>query len=275
MDRTVIYALLILAGLGFANSQSYLTASPNVSMIAPHVNGSYSQTVGPQGAYADSYVVSLLGQNYSIKYVSLAGGSYYGNVSYVYFTYSSPFANGTQTGHLPGGRELGITVALNGSRITDYIGPAKNFTLNVSSSTAEETAESYGLYNDTTRLVGLFGTNTTSFSNYSVAWAVLSHEALKGQNNYGIYVDAVTGNVAGEFYYLPSEVQNSSTQGYGTAGDFSPFLLTPAVQTQAPLPMYVYYMIFAVIVVAAIIAWIKFKPKKKSRFTDVLSGASS
>ena len=90
-----------------------------------------------------------------------------------------------------------------------------------------------------------------------MAWAVLSHEALKGQNNYGIYVDAVTGNVAGEFV-LPSiggAVQHAGIRNWPTS---LPFLLTPAVQTQAPLPMYVYYMIFAVIVVAAIIAWIKF-----------------
>lgn len=276
MNKAVLYAILAVAVLGFANSQSYLAASANASIIVIPVNSSYSHTIKLNSAYfAETYITSLLGQAYYNDYINLSGGSYYGNVTHAYFTYSVPFANGSQSGGLQRGRRLGITITLNGSRVVDYIGPKKPYILEVNSSTAVDTAESLGLFNDTARLVGLFGTNTTSASEYSIAWAVLSQDAEKGQNYYGVYVDAVTGNVVGEFYYAPWEVQNSSTQGYGTAGNFSLFLLSPVAQTQVPVAMYVYYIIFAIIVVAAIAAWMVFKPKKKSKFKSVLSGASS
>ena len=219
MNKTVVYAALILAVLGFANSQSYLTASPNVSIIVIQVNSSYSHTIKLNSAYfAETYITSLLGQAYYNDYINLSGGSYYGNTTYAYFTYSVPFSNGSQSASLPGGRRLGITITLNGSHVVDYIGPKEPYVLRVNSSTAIGTAESFGLFNDTARLVGLFGTNTTAVSDYSVAWAVMSHDTEKGQNYYGVYVNAVTGNVVGEFYYAPWAVQNSSRQGYGTAG---------------------------------------------------------
>lgn len=277
MNKTVVYAILLLAALGFVNSKSYLSPSPNTSIITMNVNSSYSdriQSIVDLG-YAESHVASVLGQAYYEQYVNLSGGEYYGNISYIYFSYSIPFINGSQSSSLAGNRRLGITITLNGSNVVDYIGPAKPYILKVNSSSAIKTARSYGMFNDTARLVGLFGQNTTHASNYSIAWAVISHDALKGQNYYGIYVDALTGNVVGEFYYLPYDAQNSTTQGYGKIGNFSFFLLTPFAQTNTPVATDIYYAIFAIIVIAAIIAWIKFKPKKRSRFTGALSGASS
>lgn len=270
MNKTVVYAILAFAVLGLANSHISFASSPNASIIIIPVNGYYSNTIKLSSAYsAESYIVSRLGQAYYDQYVNLSGGSYYGNISHVYFTYSIPFRNGTQSASLPGGRMLGITIMLDASNVTDYIGPSKPYIMEINSSAAIRIAEDYGIYNDTARLVGLFGSNVTASSNYSIAWAVLSGQAAKGQNYYGVYVDAITGNVVGEFYYPPFSVQNSSMQGYGTAGNYSFFLLTPVARTEAPVSMYIYYLISGIIVVAAIIAWIKFKPKKKSKFNVV------
>lgn len=276
MNKTVVYVILLLAAIGFVNSQPYLTTSPNTSIIVVPINGPHSDTIKLNSAYfADSYIVSRLGQGYYDQYINLSGGSYYGNISHVYFSYSIPFINGSQSASLAGDRRLGITITLNGSNVIDYIGPAEPYILKVNSSLAIKTAKSYGMLNDTARLVGLFGQNTTHASNYSVAWAVISHDAQKGQNYYGIYVDAVIGNVIGEFYYLPYDLHNSTAQGYGTMGNFSLFILTPLAQANGHISKYIYYTIFAMTAVAAIIAWIMFKPKKKSKFTSVLSGASS
>ena len=272
MDRFLISALLSVLILSSANAQYALPQ--NTSIIAYGTNSSYSSAVRLSSAYqAATYISDLLGQHYYDHYVNLSGGSYYGNISQVYFSYSVPFANGTQSSDI-GGRRLGITIILNGSRVVKYIGPAQPYVALISPSNAINISEGYGLFNDSARLVGLFGQNTSSRSDYSIAWAVVSHDPEKGQNYYGIYVDAVTGNVTGEFYYLPSMMQNGSLSGYGTADNFSAFLLTPVSDRQR-LSNLVYYAIFIMIVAAGIVAWSKFKPKKRSRFTGVQSGSSS
>ena len=155
-----------------------------------------------------------------------------------------------------------------------YIGPARPYVALISPSNAINITEGYGLFNDSARLVGLFDQNTSAYSNYSIAWAVVSHDPGKGQNYYGMYIDAVTGNVTGEFYYLPLMMQNDNLSGYGTADNFSAFLLTPVADRQR-FGNIVYYAIFAMIVAAGIVAWAKFKPRKRSKFTGAQSGSSS
>ena len=264
----------ILLALVFSLNDAQYTMQQNTSIITYGTNASYSGAVKLSSAYqAATYISGILGQNYYDHYVNLSGGSYYGNISKVYFTYSVPFANGTQSSDI-GGRRLGITVILNGSRVARYIGPARPYIAMISASNAINISEGYGLYNDSARLVGLFDHNTSTLSNYSIAWAVVSHDPGKGQNYYGVYVDAVTGNVTGEFYYLPLAMQDGNISGYGIAGNFSAFLLTP-VSGRQTLDNLAYYAIFAAIVAAGIVAWIKFKPKKKSRFTDERSGSFS
>ena len=272
MDKLLTYAILLALVLSL-NSAQY-TMSQNTSIISYGTNASYSGAVKLSSAYqAATYISRVLGQSYYDNYVNLSGGSYYGNMSLVYFSYSVPFANGTQSSNV-GGRRLGITVILNGSRIVKYIGPAGPYVATISAYNAINISEGYGLYNDSARLVGLFVQNTSTQSNYSIAWAVVSHEPGKGQNYYGMYVDAVTGNVTGEFYYPPLAIQESNLSGYGIAGNFSAFLLTPVSGRQTVNDL-AYYAVFAAIVVAGIVAWIKFKPKKKSRFTGVQSGSFS
>lgn len=275
MLKALVCAVLLLLLAGLVSSQAVMAAPSNTSIITISVNSSYSSTVRLGSAYAaETYIVGLLGQTYFDKYVNLSGGSYYGNTSHVYFSYSVPFGNGSESSSIYG-RRLGITVTLNGSRIADYIGPSKPFVAQVTAGNAISIAESYGLSNDTAGLVGLFSRNTTSASYYSIAWAVLSSDEGKGQNYYGIYVDALTGNVIGEFYYPSYMMQNGSAAGYGTAGNLSIFALTTTTQSNAQANQAVYWIIFAALVMASIIAWIKFKPQKKSRFTGVRPGSSS
>lgn len=268
MDKFRISALMFVLLLSYANAQHAPIFGPNLSIITYGTNSSYSGAVKLSSAYqAATYISGLLGQSYYEHYINLSGGSYYGNNSQVYFSYSVPFANGTQSSNM-GSRRLGVTIIFNGSRVVRYIGPASAYVASVSAANAIDVAEGYGLFNDSARLVGLFSHNTSGYSNYSIAWAVVSHDPGKGQNYYGMYVDAVSGNVTGEFYYLPSMMQNGSLPGYAVAGNFSAFLLTPLSDRQK-LDNTIYYVILAMIVAAGIVAWIKFKPKKRSRFTDV------
>lgn len=272
MNKLLTYAILLALVLSLNGAQ--YTTQPNTSIITYGTNTSYSGAVKLNSAYqAATYISGVLGQNYYDHYVNLSGGAYYGNMSKIYFSYSIPFANGTQSSDI-GGRRLGITVIFNGSRIVKYIGPARPYIAIISASNAINISEEYGLYNDSARLVGLFGHNNSAQSNYSIAWAVVSHDPEKGQNYYGVYVDAVTGNVTGEFYYLPLAMQDGNLSGYGIAGNFSAFLLTP-VSGRQKLNNLAYYAMFAAIVAIGIVAWVKFKPKKKSRFTGAQSGSFS
>jgi len=266
MYKLVICATLVLALLGLSYSQSVTVNYPNASIIKAPYNASYSQRPTTAMIYtAESYLNATLGHEYYFDYINLAGGAYYGNNSYVYFAYGVPFTNNTISQ-----RQLGITINMNASRIVHYTGPARPYFINISQGAAISTAESYGLQNDTAQLEGVFSQNSSEYSNYSIAWAVLSNNPTKLHNYYGIYVDAVTGNVIGEYLVYPYDYGNYSSQAYGTAGGFSLFYLSNATAPgmgPAPSMPLLLYVVIAILIIAIIIAVIiRMKPKKKSRY---------
>ncbi|MHB1830158.1 MAG: hypothetical protein ACYCO0_02080 [Candidatus Micrarchaeaceae archaeon] len=270
MNRLIMCLAVASAVFGLANSQAAAPGSQNASIITMPVNGSYSHTIKLNSAYAaESYLIGRLGQAYYNNYISLYDGVSYGNLSYVYFTYSVPFSNGSTISQLPSHRYLGITVGIDGSSVYHYIGPSQAYVIGVNRSRAEGIAGRYGITNSTAALVGLFGTNGTTSSNYSIAWAVLSGNPQKSQKYYGLYIDAVTGNAIGEFYYTPATMSNRTSYDYGTAGNFSLFYLDQR-NAGSGIPSYEYVVLGFFAIIAVIIIGIKIRPKKRSRFSHVM-----
>ncbi len=245
MNRLIIAIMgLVLVSFAIAATPNLLVgyvggAAGNASIITPSVNGSYSNTAVSQAVYAaESYLQSRLGQSYYNAHVSYYGAESYGNSSYVYFTYLAPFSNGTSALNVTGMQYtarhlLGITLFLNGTKVTGYIGPAKPYVISVSRTQALNISQGNGLENGNATIEGVFNSsNIGRNSTYSIAWAVLSRNPLKSGIYQGIYIDAESGNVVGEYNYNPlvAASQLGSAYAYGTSGNFSMFYMQNQTQ---------------------------------------------
>ncbi len=239
----VLGALIVASACyGLNASSSNITqvgsGSGNVSVVTQGANSSFSQSASQQAIYsADAYISSRLGDAYAAAYVSYLGGESYGNKTYTYFAYHIPFSNDTSvTGTLPGQapvvRLLGITVILAGTTVIGYAGPAGPYTIRIPPSEAYSLANNYGITNGTIDLVWVFNaTQNMSNSAYGIAWAVRDKSPLKSGVYQGIYIDAISGNVVGEFLYNPAIVSTKGPASYGKSGDFSLFYMQGGSQS--------------------------------------------
>jgi hypothetical protein len=270
MNRLIIATIaLVLASFATAGYVSILAgyssaAYANVSVITMGANSSYSNTTSQQAIYAaEAYLIDRLGQSYYSGYVSYYGSESYGNTSYAYFAYSVPFSNGTSAMdvldlQIPAKRLLGITVSLNGTKVVGYIGPSKPYFVNISPSNAINLSEGYGIQNGNACIEGVFNSiRITPNSTYSIAWAVLGGSPLKSGIYQGMYINAESGNVMGEYDYnkLVAAAQPGSAYAYGSSGNYSMFYVQndtghgAAPSSNAPDSQY----IFPLIVVAFLI----------------------
>lgn len=241
MYKLIIAVLSLFAIIGFASAMSFTTnstvSSANASMITPALNSTFSHTASQEAIYAaKEYVAGRLGQSYYNSFISYYGAQSLGNLSYVYLKYDVPFSNGTTTAGMPGVqggriRFLGITVSLNGTNVTGYIGPAKPYFINISAAKAENISGQYGIESGNATIYGMFrNSSINSSSEYSIAWAVTSAYPQKGDVYTGVYVDAENGMVIGQYLYNPT-VQNQSLSDYGVPGNSSLFYV--ANQTES------------------------------------------
>lgn len=232
MNKLIIAILGLLAALGTIGAVNFTVnstmGSGNASMVTASTNGTYSHSASQQVIYAaQSYIVSKLNQSYYNSYISYYYAESLGNSSYVYFKYNVPFSNGNTTMGLIGGskgpaRFLGITVSLNGTNVTGYIGPAKPYVINITQAQAINTSAKYGIQNGTATIYGLFqNSSITPNSKYSVVWAVTSASPQKGTIYPGVYVNAENGTIVGQYLYNPAIPYQEISANYGSLGNFS------------------------------------------------------
>ena len=196
MNRLIIAIMgLLLFSTASADSPNLLagyvnTSVGNASIITVGVNSSYSNAASAQTVYAaEAYLQARLGQSYYKGHVSYYGAESYGNTSYVYFAYSVPYSNGTSAMNVTGIQYhsrhlLGITLFLNGTQVTGYIGPSRPYVIGISRSMAVNISQSNGLESGNAIIEGVFNSSKiVRNSTYSVAWAVLGGNPLKS----GIY----------------------------------------------------------------------------------------
>lgn len=218
MNRFVFAVTLSFLLLGAPQAQQ--AGSSNASIIMFPVNNSWSHTISLESAYiAESYVSNALGQQYFEQYTSLYGGASYGNVSYVYFSYNVPFANGTSRGD--GSRLLGITVTVDNGNVVGYVGPQKPYVVSVNATQAAESAEGYGFRNATATLTGVFNSsNLTSFSYYSVLWSIASNSLNNNAYNAG-YINVDDGKMIGEYLSNSTLISRIGSEGYGVISNLT------------------------------------------------------
>ncbi|MDE1859316.1 MAG: hypothetical protein KGH67_02200 [Candidatus Micrarchaeota archaeon] len=236
----MLYAAGLAAAANFtpmaANSSS---GHANVSGVVS-TNSSYANVSKRTENIAISYLWGKLGQPYYNRYISFNTGTSYGNLSYVYFTYNVPFSNGTEASGTFGGvsplaRMLGITVTINDSFVTGYVGPSEPYIINISAARALSIAREYGITsgagNATERIEGVVNRNSTLTSGYAIVWAVTSGSPFKGSIYRGIYIDVKSGKAVGEYVYNPQIL--ATQQSYGTEGNFSLFYMqNQSIQAQ-------------------------------------------
>lgn len=197
-------------------------------------NASYSTQANAQSVHdAEQYVIGKLGQSYYSSHISYYYGSSYKNMSYVYFTYNVPFSNGTNAygtfaGQPAAQRLLGITVTLNKSDVVGYIGPSAPYIVIIPYAQAVNVSSQYGIENGSAGIEGMFSSNNiANNASYAVVWAVRSGAPLKSGIYHGVYIDAVTGAMVGEYFYNPSILAaQGGLSSYGTGGNFSMFYMT-------------------------------------------------
>ena len=170
---------------------------------------------------AENYLINKFGQSYYGNYISFYGGESYKNSSYVYFAYKVPFSNSISKNST--NSTLGINLAIKGNNVTRYIGPTGPYIINITAAKALNISYTYGIQNGTARIVGAFDPNVTTIDEYSVAWAVSSPYFIKDTGYPGIYVDAGSGYIIGQYAYNPNVNGSNPNLRYGTAGDFSIF----------------------------------------------------
>lgn len=107
-----------------------------------------------------------------------------------------------------------VAVANNGT-VIDYQGPTQPYYVNISEGDAISIAESHGFKDNVANILGV-SKGTGAESGYSIVWAISS------DNNAGIYIDAMTGDVIGEYVISnPPNFFNPPVAGYSELGDFS------------------------------------------------------
>ncbi len=263
---TAIIALLIfsmaVSGQAYQSVNYGGRGAANDSIITIAANSSYSNTTDQQVIYlAEAYIANRLGQQYYNSYVSYYGSQSYGNISYVYFTYNVPFENGILTTNTygiqgPQERPLGITISLNGTTVTGYTGPPKPYIIMVTQPDAVNISYDYGIQSGNASIEGLFNSSGIRLnSTYFVVWAVVSGNPLKSGVYQGIYIDAQSGNVLGEYEYAPTLIPSQYGPPYGVSGNFSMFYMqnqTSGAQSSNPDGQYIIPLIVLAFVILAI-----------------------
>lgn len=257
----IVLMIAVLASIGVLHAQSIFNSS-NASIITFPTNSSFSKTITLNTEFiSESYVANIVGQQYYDNYINISGGDSYGDLSHVYFTFRVPFSNNTAAsqGLNSSSDLLGITVTLNASRVIGYIGPKSPVFISVNRTDALSFAERYGFNNATAHVVGLFTNGTLApFSYYGVAWAVQSRHQSKGSTYQGIYIDANSSNVLGE-YEVNAGSQNATD--YGVTGNFAIFYLAPLASSSQPDMLYVYAALSVAIIIIAILVLLKQKKR--------------
>jgi hypothetical protein len=201
-----------------------------------------------------AFLTHRLGAQYFGNYISYVSGFHYSstNLTYLYYLYSIPFQNGTTTTAVINAQtayKLGITLVLSSTyNATEYVGPSAPYTINISKGDAITTAGLYGVANGTASISAVENVAATgnTINGYSIAWAVTGGDQINSTNSSniytanrtypGLYIDAASGNVIGEYIYSTS-VKSLSKENYsiGISGNFDLFKLnSPAKSTIKP-----------------------------------------
>ncbi len=221
----VLFACLLLFGVTFAGSasnfnRSFLVGSSGISIMPQ--NFSFEFTNASPGAINDAanYIANRLGKGYYDSYIengflSIYNARYYPslNLSYVYFSYDPALSNGTKITDFnltegccsifPSSPLFAAVVLANNGSVLYYAGPSKPYSINISYNDALNITEGAGLNasHGASLVAGSFNPYNSS-SGYLIAWAVRANQSPKTPGTgIGVYINAETGNVLGEFYW--------------------------------------------------------------------------